>query len=111
MGPCRNPILVRRNEGVPPSQILDATNGDGIANACEGGTHPVPASRRCLPHGGRQMSLRSRHYPDTGILTKGEKSRGHTAERIETGSREFTQLWNTLQDGRAYCCSVWDYLG
>src|SRR3954471_22621349 len=90
---------------------MDANNGDGIANACEGRTGPVPASRRRLPHGGRQMSLHCRHYPDTGILTKGGKSRVHTVERIETGSREFTQLRNTLHDGRAYCCFVWDYLG
>src|SRR3954451_3562976 len=33
------------------------------------------------------------------------------AERIETGTRKFTQLRNTLHDGRAYCCFVWDYLG
>ena len=43
IGPCRNPTLIRRNEGEAP-RILDASYGDGIANACKGGTRPVPAS-------------------------------------------------------------------
>ena len=52
----RNPALVRRNEG-ETSIILDASNGDGSADACKGGIRPVPASRRRRPHGGRQLSL------------------------------------------------------
>ena len=56
IGPCRNPALIRRNEG-ETSIVLDASDGDGIADACKGGTRPVPASRRRRPHGGRQLSL------------------------------------------------------
>ena len=56
VGPRRNPALIRRNEGETPV-ILDASYGDGIADACKGGTRPVPASRRLRPHGGRQLSL------------------------------------------------------
>src|SRR4051812_48217760 len=32
-------------------------------------------------------------------------------ERIKTGTPKFTQLQNTLLNGRAYCCFVLDYLG
>ena len=56
IGPCRNSALIRRNEGETPI-ILDASYDDGIADACKGGTRPVPASRRRMPHGGRQLSL------------------------------------------------------
>ena len=56
IGPRRNPALIRRNEG-EASIVLDASDGDRVADACKGGTRPVPASRRRKPHGGRQLSL------------------------------------------------------
>ena len=55
IGPRRNPALIRQNEG-ESSIVLDTSDGDGVADACKGGTRPVPASRRRRPHGGRQLS-------------------------------------------------------
>ena len=62
VGPCRNLALVRRNKG-EASIVLDTSDGNGVTDACKGGTRPVPASRRLLPHGGRQLLLHCRQYP------------------------------------------------
>ena len=59
VGPCRNPALVRRNEG-ETSIVLDASDSNRVTDACKGGTRLDPASRRRMPHGGRQLSLRRR---------------------------------------------------
>ena len=52
IGPCRNLAPIWWNEG-ETSIVLDASDGDRVADACKGGTRPVPASRRRRPHGGR----------------------------------------------------------
>src|SRR4051794_8303953 len=64
-----------------------------------------------FPIVGANCHLHCRHYPETGILSEGRRIWGHTAKRIKMGACKFTQLQNTLHDGRAYCCFVWDYLG
>ena len=104
IGPCRNLALIRRNKG-EASIVLDASDGDCVADACKGGTRPVPASRRRWPHGGRQLSLHRRQFPGGGYLTEGRRRWGsHRSEETGTVTREFNQPRNTLHDGRAYCC-------
>jgi hypothetical protein len=66
----RNPTLVVGDDGDVPSEEDEAdgdeADGDGVADACEGGSRPDLASRRCWPHGGPQMSLRIRRYSTEG---------------------------------------------
>ena len=54
IGPRWNSALIWQNEG-ETSIVLDASDGDRVADACKGGTCPVLASRRRRPHGGRQL--------------------------------------------------------
>ena len=91
VGPCRNPALIRWNEG-ETSIVLNASHGDRIADACKGGTHPVPSSRRLWPHGGCQLSLHRRQYPGGGILMEGRRWGSHRAEVTGTVTRELTNF-------------------
>ena len=70
----RNPELVVRDDRAVAG-IEDAPDGDGVADACEGGSCLDPCSKRLSPHGGRQLSLRIRRVLHGGYLTEERESR------------------------------------
>jgi hypothetical protein len=51
----RHPEVIRWYDG-EAGIIEDAPDGDGVADACKGGSRLDPRSWRVLPHGGRQLS-------------------------------------------------------
>jgi hypothetical protein len=51
----RHPKVIRWDDG-EARIVEDAPDGDGVADACKGGSRLDPRSRRALPHGGRQLS-------------------------------------------------------
>ena len=85
--PSRNPALILRDDR-KVAGVQDAPHGDRVADACKGGTRPVPASRCRWPHGGRQLSLPIRQYPRGDILTKGEEDGAKGRRAIGTVVRD-----------------------
>jgi hypothetical protein len=51
----RHPEVIRWDDG-EARIIEDAPDGDGVTDACEGGSRLDPRSRRAMPDSGRQLS-------------------------------------------------------
>jgi hypothetical protein len=50
-----HPEVIRSDDG-EAGIAEDAPDGDGVADACKGGSRLDPRSRRALPHDGRELS-------------------------------------------------------
>jgi hypothetical protein len=102
----RNPALIIGDDG-EVAGIEDPADGDGVADACEGGFRPDPRSRRLLPHGGRQLSLYCGRVRHEGYL-KAVRERGcEVAERPGRGDTSypgsrFPTVEETLRPARIY---------
>ena len=71
IGPCWNPALIQWNEG-EASIVLDTSDGAGVADACKGGTRPVPASRRHMPTVGANCRCIKDNIREEGSSRRGE---------------------------------------